>query len=66
MPHDMFGFNALLIYQITLEIKSMVHLKSIACSAEAVGQIVNEWNNPFFYLDLCGLLNAKNQSLNPE
>ena len=42
MPHDMFGLNALLIYQITLEIKSMVHLKSIACSAEAVAQIVNE------------------------
>ena len=45
---DMFCFNALLIYEITLEIKSMVHLKRIACLAEAVAQIVNEWDNPFF------------------
>ena len=30
MPHNMFCFNALLIYQITPEIKNMVHLKRIA------------------------------------
>ena len=47
--HDMFCFNALLIYEITLEIKSMVHLKRIACLAEAVAQIVNEWDNPFLF-----------------
>ena len=46
--HDMFCFNALLIYEITLEIKSMAHLKRIACLAETVAQIVNEWDNPFF------------------
>ena len=41
MPHNMFCFNALLIYQITPEIKNMVHLKRIACLTEAVAQIVN-------------------------
>ena len=42
MPHKMFCFNALLIYQITPEIKNMVHLKRIAFLTEAVAQIVNE------------------------
>ena len=42
MPHNMFCFNALLIYQITPELKNMVHLKRIACLTEAVAQIINK------------------------
>ena len=60
MPPDMFCFNAFLIYHITSEIKRKVHLKKIARLAEAAAQIVNEWNNPFFCLYICGLLHAEN------